>query len=112
MDEYLEADMYLPGVSEYCSPVFLVIRRRDQTTPFDMKTFRRKLRSLKPNNKVILEKIREALYKYFKFRLVADYRKVNDLVETDKIGSYFFLSMVLIVRFEVNARAAMRQKKG
>jgi len=84
MQGYLKAGLYTEGISTCSSPVFLVMKRRECSENFNMKKFRKDLKQFQPDNAKILRKIADEMYKIFKFRLVADYRRVNQLVENDR----------------------------
>ena len=82
MDEYFQAGLYYQGSSPFCSPCFLVIKKRRKMDQLDIKDMRRTLRKLQPDNEVVVQRLAEAIKKLYKFRMVADYRQVNTLVET------------------------------
>ena len=84
MNRYHETGLYQKATSDFGSPAFLVLKRRDQSKKFDMRDFRRKLKKVKTSESDVLETIAHAMEAVFKFRVVGDYRKVNDCIITER----------------------------
>ena len=84
MNRYHETGLYEKATSDFGSPAFLVLKRRDQSKKFDMRDFRKKLKRIKTSKEDILETIAHAMEAVFKFRVVGDYRKVNDCIITER----------------------------
>ena len=72
MNRYHETGLYEKSTSDFVSPAFLVLKRRDQSKKFDMREFRKMLKRIKTSQDNILETIAHAMEEVFKLRVVED----------------------------------------